>query len=166
MRLIMAVSNDGYVAQGPKDDMSWTGDADKRAFRLLTSVGGGVCGVGSTTFDLMPKLKGRKLWRLTSSPGDHGGHQGLACTLGWFAHSYPGAWLLGGPTLAQAAFDIGLIDEAFFCVIQGIDLELEARDDEDGLVPEQLRLQMARRSWGHEVVYKHGGLKIERWHRG
>lgn len=40
LKLIMAVSADGFVSNGPDDHMDWTGPDDKKAFRLLTSVGG------------------------------------------------------------------------------------------------------------------------------
>ena len=103
MRLLMAVSADGFLARGPDDDMRWTGRLDKKVFRLLTGVGG-VCGAGSTTYDLMETtLKGRTLFRLSRSGHDMG--------LRLFAEAHPSAWLIGGPTIAVEAFQRGLIDE-------------------------------------------------------
>ena len=60
LRLIMAVSADGYLASGLNDDMSWTGQLDKTIFKLLTSVGG-VVGAGHNTFWQLPHLSGRRL---------------------------------------------------------------------------------------------------------
>lgn len=154
MRLIMAVSADGYVSQGPEDDMSWTGRADKQAFRLLTSVGG-VCAAGSTTFDRMPELPGRTLIRLTRMA------QEGSMTLGRFAHLHPGGWLLGGATVAREAFDLGMIDEAFF-VVNGTELGSGQA--------EGLRFDMARRFWrSRDVLSFSAGdstARVERWSHG
>ena len=90
MRLLMAVSGDGFLCRGPSDDMSWTGKVDKLLFRVLTGVGR-VCAVGSTTRRVMRDLPGRTLLELSCA--DHTGY-----TLEMFARDHPGGWLLGGPT--------------------------------------------------------------------
>lgn len=101
LKLIMAVSSDGYLARGPDDDMRWTGKLDKTLFHLMTSVGG-VCGTGSKTWSFMPTLPGRLLLRLTRS----------GTSVREFSERYPGAWLLGGPTVARGALEMDLVAEA------------------------------------------------------
>ncbi len=106
LRVLMAVSADGYVAKGSDDDMSWTGLDDKQLFRSLT-VSGGVLGMGRTTYDLCgEKLRtfGRRTVCLSSRPG-HG------IGLGAFAFSHPGAWLVGGLTVVREAVRLDLVDE-------------------------------------------------------
>ena len=62
LKVILAISHDGYVCRGDEDKMDWTGQSDKQVFRMLTGVGGAV-GVGSRTFKLMPfPLDGRELF--------------------------------------------------------------------------------------------------------
>jgi dihydrofolate reductase len=104
----MAVSADGFVARGPKDTMDWTGHNDKRAFRLLTSVGS-VLGVGRATAEVMPDhLPGRTLHVLSNRPG-------LGMSIGAFAFKYPGAWLIGGQTVAMEGLMNGLVTEVHIC---------------------------------------------------
>ncbi len=112
MRLLMAVSADGFLCRGPADDMTWTGSMDKRLFRVLTSVGR-VCAAGSTTRDLMRDLPGRTLLRL--SQDDY--------TLEDFAEDYPDGWLLGGPTVAEVALRAGLVGEVYLSWIMNVKLE-------------------------------------------
>lgn len=122
LKLILAVSADGYLARGPRDDMSWTGRDDKAAFRLLTSVGGR-CAVGARSWALMPaELPGRSLVPLTQDGRlvYHGLDRTGACpeastTVGRFAHANPAGWLLGGPSLAHEALDLGLVDQVYLC---------------------------------------------------
>lgn len=129
LKLILAVSADGFLATGPDDDMRWTGKTDKRVFRLLTSVGA-VCGAGRTTWEQMPKLPGRRLVPLSRTaeksairlspassgmPADDSIQIEECMTLGRFAHLHPEGWLIGGPTVAMEALGIGLVDQAFLC---------------------------------------------------
>jgi dihydrofolate reductase len=109
LKLILACSADGFLASGPTDDMSWTGAEDKKIFRLLTTVGSRVCGVGRKTYDLMPDLKGRQLVCLSRLSG------GSTLTLGQFAFRYPTGWLIGGPELAQEALDSNLVGQVVMC---------------------------------------------------
>jgi dihydrofolate reductase len=114
MRLILAVSADGYFASGPEDDMSWTTPSDKAVFRLLTG-SGGACGAGSRTFDQLPELPGRTVFRLTRSPDAPGAPPDHSATLEWFAHRHPDGWLLGGPEIAQVAVEQNLVESAYLC---------------------------------------------------
>lgn len=108
LKLVMAVSHDGFVARGPNDDMSWTGHYDKQLFRVLTGVGGTI-GVGRVTAESIPKvLQGRTLQVLSGSPR-------FGMTLGSFAYKYPGAWLGGGQTVALEALRGGYLDEVHLC---------------------------------------------------
>ncbi len=113
MRLIMAVSEDGFLARGHDDDMSWTVPLDKKLFRALTSVGG-VLAAGRVTFELMPKKLdgGRTLFSLSRR----------TCVLPGFALRHPGAWLIGGPTIAAVALKDGHIDEVHLIHNKGVSL--------------------------------------------
>lgn len=117
MKLIMVQSADGYVARGPQDDMKWTGSWDKKVFRLLTSVGGPLA-AGSKTYDQLPELKGREIFRL-SNKGSTLGRPGIS--LGHFHRHYKEGWLIGGQEVAVAALDRGMVDEAF---IMHVDVQL------------------------------------------
>lgn len=109
MRLLMAVSTDGYLCRGPDDDMDWTGPADKALFRVLTSVGG-VCAAGTTTWNLMPALEARQLIPLSRE----------GYTLRRLEDEHPEAWLLGGPTVANAALCRSLVREVHLSVVHGV----------------------------------------------
>lgn len=104
LKLVMAVSADGFVARGPTDDMTWTGSTDKRVFRLLTSVGG-ILGAGRRTFEQLPKLEGRTVVPLSRN----------GMTLIEFASQYPDAWLIGGQDIALDALRCGKLDQVFLC---------------------------------------------------
>ena len=115
MRLLLASSADGYLARGPDDDMKWTGPVDKAVFRLLTlSNGNDVLLAGSRTFDQMPKLPGRHMERLSREDKPFGKHPRLDLTVA--AGCFPDAWLIGGPTVAREALQLGLVRRAFICV--------------------------------------------------
>lgn len=109
MRLIMAVSADGYFCRTELDDMRWLGPTDKAVFRMLTGVGR-VLGVGYQSYLSMPsELDGRKLLPLSAQQG-----KGWGC-LAQFERAYPDGWLLGGPTLAKVAFFDDLLTEVHLC---------------------------------------------------
>jgi dihydrofolate reductase len=155
LKLVMAVSHDGFVAKGPTDDMRWTGSTDKQVFRLLTGTGG-VVGVGRRTAELMPeKLAGRTLIRLSSFSG---------MNLGQFAYKYDGAWLAGGQTIAMEALRIDLVDEVHLCR-NAVELGEGVRDEitpwVSGEVPEQLH------RWTRAMATKldMGGVQVEVWRR-
>lgn len=118
MKLIMAVSKDGYVTRKADDDMSWTGPIDKAAFRMLTSVGG-VLGCGSRTWESMPRcLPGRKLVRLSTKPVvpcDPDGPIPVYNDLDWFQANHPNGWLIGGQAIALRALQMDLVDQAYIC---------------------------------------------------
>lgn len=110
MKLIMAVSADGFVSRCPDDDMSWTGMFDKGVFRMLTSVGGDIA-CGSKSWKLMPKvLPGRRLKCISNDP-----FKGIK--LHEFNSGTQGqGWLIGGQTVALSALNIGCyIHQAYIC---------------------------------------------------
>lgn len=112
MRIIMAVSRDGYVARCRRDDMSWLGATDKAVFRILTGVGGEVA-VGRTTADCMPKyLPGRNVRVLSRDGYEPFSSWG---TLDEFYKQVPDGWLIGGQTVAMAALVQGYVDEVHLC---------------------------------------------------
>lgn len=117
MKLIMAVSKDGYVSREPDDDMSWTGSMDKAIFRLLTSVGGEIA-CGSRTYELMKNLAlpGRRVHRLSSRPVQPYDPEGpVYRDLAWFQRTHPNGWLIGGQSIAINALQMGLVEEAYVC---------------------------------------------------
>lgn len=108
MRLLMAISADGFVAKSDHDSMAWLGSLDKHIFRILSAVGG-VCGIGQKTMACITTplpWPGRTLIPLSS----HGG-----TTLTELYHDHPDAWLLGGQTLALRAFEFGYLSEVHLC---------------------------------------------------
>lgn len=111
MKLIMAVSADGFVARMGEDDMRWTGSLDKAVFRLLTGVGTEPLAVGRRTRALMPSyLPGREIYVLSSSGGI------LADgTLANYHDRYPDGWLIGGQTVAVEAREQDLLSEVHLC---------------------------------------------------
>lgn len=134
MKLIMAVSADGFVARDADDDMSWTGLTDKHVFRLLTSVGG-VLGAGRKTFEQLPRLEGRTViclsrkygWvknyearkALEAAPGPGVVPASAAnvrtLTLEQFNNQHPTGWLIGGQKVALEAFKLNLLDQVYLC---------------------------------------------------
>lgn len=111
MRLVMAVSADGFVARGPDDDMTWTGPADKFVFKLLTLSSDSPLYAGGRTYDQMPPLKGRRLVRLSR------GLDGAKLHEAWLD---PLAWLIGGPEVAEQALAAGMVDRAFICRVPAV----------------------------------------------
>ncbi|ALH23649.1 putative dihydrofolate reductase [Pseudomonas phage PaMx28] len=103
MKLILAVSRDGFLASGPDDDMRWTGPADKYAFRLLTLSDGEPLLAGKQTARLMPPLPGRDIVHLSRS----------TLPLDMAGRLMREAWLIGGPTVAMEALRLGLVHRAF-----------------------------------------------------
>jgi dihydrofolate reductase len=115
LKVIMAVSADGYVSRGPADDMRWTGKKDKAIFKLLTMTGGEL-GVGRRTAAHMPpSLPGRTLHVLSHSGAVLDGVRAPPMRLGEFVAKYPGAWLIGGQTIVLEALELGLVDEVHLC---------------------------------------------------
>jgi dihydrofolate reductase len=168
MRLILAVSADGFLATGPDDDMSWTGPDDKAAFRLLTSVGG-VYGAGSTTFDQMPALPGRRGYRITRNPGSARAPLESSMTLGRFAHAFPDAWLLGGPTVALEALRTGMVDQVYLCrtdraLWPSSDPSADAiRDEVTPWLMSRGEMQNAGTAWRRAQRIKFGEITVDAW---
>jgi dihydrofolate reductase len=102
MKFICAVSPDGYMAQGPNDDMKWTPKIDKNIFQLVSCLDGGVCLVSKKTKALMPEfLKGRQLIEIS--------RKGLSLSLA--NKILPNALIVGGPELLSEAYKLGLIND-------------------------------------------------------
>ena len=124
MRILMAVSRDGYVARSHDDRMDWLGKEDKALFRALTSVGG-MCAVGKTTAAVMPAvLAGRTLVRVVRAiRGDSSDRadpfEDFCATLKRLRRMEKGGapewWLIGGQTIALAALAEGYVSEVHLC---------------------------------------------------
>lgn len=106
MKLLMAMSKDGYLAKGPEDDMKWTGSVDKRLFWLLTQFSEEPTLIGRRSAELMPDLPGRHLVKLDSTN----------YTLDLAMARHENAVLIGGPTLAMKAIAKGMISTACIMV--------------------------------------------------
>jgi len=149
VKLIMAVSKDGFVARGEDDDMSWTGPIDKAVFRLLTSTSD-VLAVSAKTLQYMPKERpGRgKLYALSTDP-----RRGVA--LEDLAPIAPDAWLLGGQELGIYAMKNGFVNKAYLCRV--LDKELgvgnpNAIDDQLSSYFERRRYVKGRGSWWDQTM--------------
>lgn len=153
LRLVMAVSADGFMSKREDDDMSWLGPDDKAVFRILTGVGG-VLGAGSGTVRNMPRsLPGRTVVCLSRS----------GVTLGDFVERHPGAWLLGGPELARQALLTGLLDEVHLCRSR----RLAAPVSGFGAWPDVITPLLEARSlvWGKRMSTTFGDTTVENWAR-
>lgn len=107
LKLIMAVSADGFVASGPRDDMRWTGFTDKQVFRLLTA-SHPILLVGRKTAEVMPPLPHRRVVPLSRDR-----ERGM--TLYDAAMAFPGAWLGGGAETAREALESDLVEVTYLC---------------------------------------------------
>lgn len=108
-KLILAVSDDGFTAHGPDDDMSWTGAQDKFLFKLLTTTEmNQVLLAGRKTASMLPPLPGRRVIPLTRT-----GRFGY--DLADAARMWPNAWLIGGAQVAKAALMGNLVERAYIC---------------------------------------------------
>lgn len=177
MKLIMAVSADGYVARKKGDDMSWTGPSDKAAFRLLTCVGGTptstfigpICAstlaCGPKTYELVPKtLAGRRLMRLSSRPRSTDPED--LNDLAWYNRHYPTGWLIGGQTIALAALEQDLVDQAFICA-SGRRCFPDGDGERYTLDLKHLREEYARHDpkWEKSLTIKFGDVDVQVWNR-
>lgn len=110
MKLLMAVSSDGFLAAGPDDAMRWTGVTDKAIFRLLTLTGDRYTPIlaGRRTVGMLPRLHGREVKMLSR-------HNENGVTLEDAEALYPEAWLIGGPTVALEALKRGFVRQAVIC---------------------------------------------------
>lgn len=112
MKVLMAVSLDGFVARHERDDMSWTGDTDKKIFRLLTLSEDSPLLVGRKTAEFMPILPDRPIIHISRQ--DHG----TPLQTAW--HTWPNAWLVGGPTVVEAAINGGLVSRMILVRIPAV----------------------------------------------
>lgn len=118
MRLVLAVSADGFLAKDSTDDMKWTGPLDKAVFRLLTlSDNNPLLLAGRVTYDQMPPLPGRRMVKLSRSPTVTNENDLIISTnLDRAAALWQSkAWLIGGPGVAMEALKKGYVTRAFIC---------------------------------------------------
>lgn len=159
MKLVMAVSKDGWLARKEDDDMSWLGMADKAAFRILTSVDGGHVGVSLRTAGCMPSvLPGRSLYKLsTVSRAQAWG------TLSEFHGAYPGGCLVGGPRLAMEALRLAYISEVHLCRSERYAFPDSAARDQ--AIPDRITLQLLAGGFQVKMETKFGDTKVECWRK-
>lgn len=178
MKLIMAVSVDGFVAMSDHDPMNWTGRLDKKLFRAITMTGPRVLAAGATTFDQMPNLPDRRLIRIRkgglhvckpfSSVVDVTEEtEKNACecmTLVEFERAHPDGWLIGGQKCAVSALNHKLVSEMHLCVVLGQMLHRGVR--------EQLRTTAHGNGLRMDGITDvaggshHETVRIEHWRRG
>ena len=105
MKAIFVESANGYLAKGPEDDMTWTPSLDKKLFKLMTFVLGGVCVCSLHTYTLLPKQvlnDGERRFIIAEKTGLN--------SLVMLNKRFPNAVLVGGPRFLKAAYDLGVID--------------------------------------------------------
>lgn len=167
MKLIMAVSKDGYVARKHDDDMSWTGPFDKAVFRLLTCVGGEIA-CGSRTAALMPRtLDGRSIHVLSRQPVKPYDPNGpVFKDLKWFQHHHPHGWLVGGQTIAMQALRADLVDEAFLCMSDRRCFPQASEHAERVILGDIIKLSTSHNvGWSLPVELKVGDCTVQVWRR-
>lgn len=157
MRLVMAVSKDGWLARCHDDNMTWLGADDKAAFRLLTSTNGGHVGVGSKTAECMPPvLPGRSLLVLSTR----------SCARRWgslddFHRCYPGGSLIGGPTVALEALRKSYITEVHLCR----STRNAFPEHGNGAIPDRLTIELAALNWQIAMKTRFGDTVVECWRK-
>lgn len=135
MKLIMAISEDGYVANGPEDDMLWTGSVDKAIFRLLTSTSNALAASSYSCYMIPNKLPGRgQLYSLSTDP-----RRGMP--IEDFSLMFPDAWLLGGQTLALYALKNGLVNQAYLSRVPDTHIATQAA------IPDKLTSYFCKRAY-------------------
>jgi len=140
MKFMCAVSPEGYMAQGPEDDMVWTPQIDKQIFQIVSALDGGICLVSKQTLSNMPRfLTGRTLIPISSN--------GL--TLEQAYEKFPNALLVSGPTLLKDAnrlsdYDTPIIQDL---IINQVDIQLLGQD-----IPEEYRFPFDILTNYHKVI--------------
>lgn len=186
MKLIMAVSADGFVARGPDDSMSWAGPLDKQLFRLMTMTGSKMLAAGGRTYDLMPHLGGgRQLVRLRKQGFHvHGlprmslmdvdvteqdpkavvSREKCNCmTLVDFAREYPDGWLIGGQTVALVALKLRLVHEMLLFVQNDVWLHSGMKCELRSYAEHQARLVLDGRTTVGDYRPNGGSVTVEHW---
>lgn len=105
MKAVFVESLNGYMAREAEDDMRWTPPIDKKLFRLVSSLYGGVCVCSKHTYNLLPKqmvYDTRRQFMIAEKIGPY--------SLKRINEVTPGAILIGGPKFLQAAYEEGVID--------------------------------------------------------
>lgn len=123
--LMMAITADGKIARDSNHFPDWTGKADKRMFKQLTTAAGVII-MGSRTFDTIGKplpnrlnvvmtrcperyTAGRHLFFTSESPAD--------LLAGLKGRGYKEAILIGGATINTLFVQAGLIDEILVTIV-------------------------------------------------
>lgn len=113
MKAIFVESQNGYLAKGPDDDMSWTPSLDKKLFKLLSLAFGGVYVCSRRTYMLLPKkmvLDENRKFIIAEKAGIN--------SLYHLNKMFPNAVLLGGPTFLKAAYNAKVIDSFIITTVE------------------------------------------------
>lgn len=158
MRILMAISANGYTAQGPDDRMAWTGRHDKQLFRALTMVDGGFMLAGTSTYTMMLQNKkafgGRSLFQVSTK------HPGITLEDYHNRERRFQYWLIGGQTVALAALRKGFVTEVHLSRVHH-EVTIRNPDYEDAIRDWLIK------NWGNkclEAVTVHGPDLLETWH--
>lgn len=102
---LYAVSFNGYMADGPDDDMKWTGKLDKKIFKLLTTISRDVV-VSKNLYNMLPEsvLKDDSRNFLLCDRNNVGK------TLSKYDYWYRPKITIGGPRYIKACLDEKVLD--------------------------------------------------------
>ena len=104
MKVIYVVSNNGLMARGPDDNMSWTPKLDKQIFRLLTTFDEW-CVCSKRTYELLSRkmlADPARKFIVAEKIGEN--------SLVELNRRNPNIILIGGPTILKVAYDLKILD--------------------------------------------------------
>lgn len=127
LNIILAMSSDGYFAKSDQDDMKWTGGLDKTIFKVLSFEGNSTILCGPKTFETLPlPLQARRVIVVRSNKRTNLYYESYSAAMAQEISfdSIPGrlkdlndASIIGGPKLALAALEEGLVKRVYISVI-------------------------------------------------
>lgn len=128
LTLLMAMTADGIVARDTTHFPDWTGKADKRMFRKITTKAGVII-MGAVTYKTLGKpLPNRLNVVMTRQPDQFSAEKNLIFTSAspqeilsdLTSRGYENAILIGGPTINTLFMKAGLIDELMITIVPAL----------------------------------------------